>query len=169
MMRDVYGSLFTYYVDTRVTATDSFNDGSDGTGIYNPTTEAYTNPAYVTPDAAMANAITVKTAAAGSDRTTTAIYAIVSNSRNELGAIGKNGVCKSATSAHNDEKANCNLTTSTITCTSCAAADNVLVQRIYDEGVDNNDYFDDFVVFKQRWQLQDKDSSAVRNEGDSDD
>jgi prepilin-type N-terminal cleavage/methylation domain-containing protein len=137
-MYDGWGRKFAYVVDERVTGLDAF----------------------ISMKVSDSCSLKVKDAA-GSYRTTGAIYALVSFGPDGHGGYDRNGNRVSAGSTNADEQQNCH-------CNVVAAAgtfDNVFVEKdATANSATATDTFDDVVRFKERWQMQSGDDYAL---GDS--
>lgn len=135
LMYDSWGRAFVYYVDIRLTAEDSLDNREAG---------------YYDMDAAVGD-ITIEDAT-GANRTTTAVYAIVSHGENGHGGYKYDGTRQDFGSGFsNAEVENCNCNDAAVT-TGVAPYDddNVLVQQLVSR------VFDDIVHYKARSQLFNK-------------
>jgi type II secretory pathway pseudopilin PulG len=93
--------------------------------------------------------------AAGSDRTTGALYALVSFGPNGHGGSLGTGQLMSAGSTNPDEQINCHCD-ATAAATAYAAT---YVQKDREDSTDDSAVFDDMVRFKERWQMRVDDDS----------
>lgn len=95
-------------------------------------------------------AITVKDAAA-SDRSTNAVYALVSHGANGHGGYTRNGVVFNAGSTNTDEQTNCHCNSSGATTT---YAPTYVAKLPTESSASATDSFDDIATFREAWQLQ---------------
>ncbi len=127
-MYDGWGKRIRYVVDSAVTATAGFTSVAAG---------------------CTDRAITIKDANGG-NRTTGAVYALISHGRNGHGGYTKGGVVSNMGSTNTAEQTNCH-------CTSSAVAGTYAPTYVQKAATSNpasaTDTFDDIVTYRERWQL----------------
>jgi len=130
MMVDGWGNRFRYAVDIAYTANGYFT----GNAVSGCTTAA----------------ITVNDSN-GNARSTGAVYALISSGANGHGAYSKAGVIVNTGSVNANEQTNCHCNSSA-TATTYSPTYVQMLQTL--DSTNALDSFDDFVSYKERWQLQ---------------
>lgn len=127
-MYDGWGKRIRYAVDRSVTAVGGFAS---------------------VPATCTDRAITIKDASGG-NRTTGAVYALISHGLNGHGGYSKQGTVTNAASTNTDEQTNCHCDASAVASTYAPT----YVQKAETVNTASaTDSYDDIVVYKERWQL----------------